>query len=97
MAHLVDSGTSPQIYSGRKNLEKWKEVEGLQKRWKEVQGTMSEPWEAKKEEKRGKDLEQVLEFKSWLVANRGSLPFEQGYIDGILASIEEYHHSCSTQ
>jgi hypothetical protein len=97
MAHLVDSGTSPQIYSGRKNLEKWKEVEGLQKRWKEVQGTMSEPWEAKKEEKRGKDLEQVLEFKSWLVENRGSLPFEQGYIDGILASIEEYHHSCSTQ
>jgi len=92
MAHLVDSGTSPELYSGRKNLERWKEVEGFQKSWKEVQAKMAEPWEAKKGEKRMKDLEQVLEFKRWLVEKRHSLPLDQGYIDGIVASIEEYQH-----
>jgi hypothetical protein len=90
MDHLVDSGISPALYSGRKNLEKWKVVEGVQKRWKEVQRKMAQPLEAKKEEKRRKDLEQVLEFKSWLMEERHSLPFDEGYIDGILASIEEY-------
>lgn len=93
MAHLVDSGVSPELYSGRKNLEKWEEVEGLQKRWKEVQRKMAEPLEAKKGEKRREDLEQLLEFKRWLLENRHSLPFEDGYIDGILASIEEYQHT----
>jgi len=92
MAHLVDSGTSPELYSGKKNLERWKEVEGFQKRWKEVQAKMAEPREAKKEEKRSKDLEQVLEFKRWLAEKRHSLPLDQGYIDEILASIEDYQH-----
>jgi hypothetical protein len=95
MAHLVESGTSPEPYSGRKNLERWKEVEGFQKRWKEVQGKMAEPWEAKKEGKRREDLDQVLEFKRWLSEKRHSLPLDQDYIDGIVASIEEYHHGCS--
>jgi hypothetical protein len=93
MAHLVGSGTSPELYSGRKNLESWKGVEGFQKSWKEVQRKMAEPLEAKKDEKRRKDLEQVLEFQSWLLENRHSLPFDEGYIDGILASIEEHQHS----
>jgi len=96
MAHLIESGTSPELYSGRKNLERWKEVEEFQKRWKEVQAKMAEPWEAEKEEKRMKDLEQVLEFARWLVEKRHSLPFDHGYIDGILSSIEQYHHGCST-
>jgi hypothetical protein len=95
MAYLVDTGTSPELYSGKKNLEKWKEVEGFQKRWKEVQGKMTEPLEAKREERRMKDLEQALEFKKWLSEKRHSLPLDQGYIDGILTSIEEYHHGCS--
>jgi hypothetical protein len=51
---------------------------------------MAEPAASKKEETRRKDLEQVLEFKQWLLEKRCSLPFEQGYIDNILASIEEY-------
>jgi len=89
MAHLVESGTSPEIYSGRKNLEKWKEVEGLQRRWKEIQKKMAEPAGSKKEETRRKDLDQVLEFKHWLLEKRCSLPFEQGYIDNILATIDE--------
>jgi hypothetical protein len=93
MAHLVDSGASPELYSGRKNLEKWEEVEGLQKSWKEVKRKMAEPLEAKKEEKRREDLEQVQDLKRWLLENRHSLPFNEGYVDGILASIEEYHHS----
>jgi hypothetical protein len=93
MAHLVDSGISLELYSGRKNLEKWKEVEELQKRWKEVQRKMAEPLEAKKDEKGRKDLEQVLEFKGWLMEKRHSLPFEKDYIDGIVASIEEHQYS----
>jgi len=90
MAHLIDSGASPEIYSGRKNLDKWKEVEKLQKRWKEIQKKMAEPWESKTEAKRQKDLEQILGFEQWLGEKRGSLPFEQNYIASILASIEEY-------
>jgi len=92
MAYLVDSGASPALYSGRKNLERWKEVEGFQKRWKEVQAKMAEPWKAKKDKKRSKDLEQVLKFKQWLEEKLHSLPLDQNYIDEILASIEEYQH-----
>jgi len=97
MAHLIDSGASPEIYSGRKNLEKWKEVEGLQKRWKEVQRKMSEPWEAKNEKKRREDLEQVQEFKSWLLEKRHSLPFTENYIDKIVEAIENYWNTFSSR
>lgn len=95
MAHLVDSGVSPELYSGRKNLEKWKEVEGFQKRWKEVQRKMAEPLEPKKEGKRREDLEQVLEFKGWLVEKRHSLPFTNDYIDKIVETIENYRNAFS--
>ncbi|MFW6115064.1 MAG: PD-(D/E)XK nuclease family protein [Thermodesulfobacteriota bacterium] len=93
MAHLVDSKACPEIYSGKKNLEKWKEMEGFQKRWKEIQKKMAEPRESKKGEKKSKDLEQVLEFKQWLLDNQGSLPLERNYIDKILTSIRDYQHS----
>lgn len=93
MAHLVYSGTSPEPYSGRKNLEKWKEVEGFQKRWKEVQRKMAEPLEAKKGEKRREDLEQVLDFKRWLLEKRHSLPFDEKYIAKIIEVIEDYQKS----
>jgi hypothetical protein len=92
MAQLVESGTSPRLYSGKKNLERWKEVEGFQKSWKEIQAKMAEPLETKKEKKRMKDLEEVLEFKKWLAEKRHSLPLEPVFIDGILVSIEEYQH-----
>jgi RecB family exonuclease len=93
MAYLVDSRAFPEVYSGRKNLEKWKEVEALQKRWKDVKRKIDEPLEAKKEEKRREDLEQVLELKRWLMDKRHSLPFDEDYIDGMLASLEDYQHS----
>jgi hypothetical protein len=97
MAHLVDSGDVPDLYSGRKNLEKWKEVEGFQKRWKEVQRKMAEPLEAKNEEKRKENLEQVLEFKRWLMDKRHSLPFDEDYIDKIVEAIENYRNTFSLQ
>jgi RecB family exonuclease len=93
MSHLIDSGNSPELYSGRKNLERWKEVEGFQRSWKEIRGKMAEPLEAMKEEKRRKNLEQVLEFKRWLAEKRHSLPLDQGYVDEIAACLGEYQDS----
>lgn len=97
MAHLVESGVSPDLYSGRKNLEKWEEVEGLQKRWREVQRKMAQPLEAKNEEKRREDIEQVVEFKRWLSKKRHSLPFTEDYIDQIVEAIENYRNTFSFQ
>ena len=95
MACLVDSGAFPEVYSGRRNLEKWREVENFQKEWKEIQQKMAEPLNAKKEEKRRENLQQVVKFKEWLLTNRYSLSFDQEYIEKIIGEIEMYQKSFS--
>jgi hypothetical protein len=93
MAHLVDSGAFPDVYSGRKNLEKWKEVEDVQKKWKDMKMRMDRSSKAEKGAKGREDFDTVIEFKEWLLKNRHSLPFDEGYIDRMRATIEEYQSS----
>jgi CRISPR/Cas system-associated exonuclease Cas4 (RecB family) len=93
MAHLVDSGAYPDLYSGRKNLERWKKAESFQKMWKEIQKKMDDSANMKKEVTRRDNFEKVMEFKEWLEANRQSLPFDERYIDQIIEKIGDYQKS----
>ncbi len=93
IAHLIDSGVFPDLYSGRKNLERWKKAENFQKMWKEIQKKIDDPAEIKSEAKRRDNFEKVMEFKEWLEENRQSLPFDERYIDQIIEEIGDYQKS----
>ncbi|GAF69950.1 unnamed protein product [marine sediment metagenome] len=93
MAQLIDSGAFPDLYSGRKNLGRWREVEGFRKKWKEIKKKMDDSITTRKEAKRGENLESVLEFKTWIRDRRSSLPFHEEYVDQIIEEIEEYLES----
>jgi ATP-dependent helicase/DNAse subunit B len=90
MAHLVDSGVFPDLYSGRKNLVRWKEVDDFRKRWKEIKKNMADAPAAEKEGTKNRRLESIREFEDWLKANRTSLPFYKEYVDGIIEEVESY-------
>jgi len=93
MDHLIDSGAYPDLYSGRKNLERWKKAENFQKMWKEIQKKMDDSAEIKSEARRRAHFEKVMEFKEWLEENRRSLPFDERYIDQIIEKIGDYQRS----
>ena len=93
MGCLIDSGAFPDLYSGRKNLERWKEVDSFRKKWKEIQKKMDDPSKTRKEAKRRANFENIMEFRAWLEENRQSLPFDAEYMDHIIEEIEEYHRS----
>jgi RecB family exonuclease len=88
MHYLVDSGAFPDLYSGRKNLEKWREVESLRREWREIQRRMDDP--LKRGEARSADFQRVMEFKEWLQRRRLSLPLDENYMDQMIGEIEEY-------
>jgi hypothetical protein len=90
MAHLVDSGVFPDLYSGKKNLVRWKGVDDFRRRWKEIKKKMADAPAAEKEPTRSKRLENIREFGDWLKANRASLPFYKDYLDGIMEEVESY-------
>jgi hypothetical protein len=90
MAHLVDAGVFPDLYSGKKNLLRWKGVDDFRKRWKEIRKKMADAPAAEKEPTRNKRLESIREFGDWLKANRTSLPFYEDYLDGIIEEVESY-------
>jgi len=90
MDYLVDSGVFPDLYCGRKNLERWKGVEDFRKKWKEIRKKMGDSVRGRKEAKMRADFEKVAEFKGWLLERRHSLPFDDRYIDQIIKEIEDY-------
>ncbi|HUT72375.1 MAG TPA: PD-(D/E)XK nuclease family protein [Desulfatiglandales bacterium] len=90
VGHLVDSGIFPDLYSGKRNMVRWKEVDDFRKRWKEIKKKMADLPAAAKEATKNKRLESIREFREWLTANRTSLPFYEGYLDGIIEEIESY-------
>ncbi len=87
MRHLVDSGTSAHIYSGRKNMELWEKVQAFQKRWKEIRKTLNSLSGGGK--KSGDELARVSEFKRWLEQNGKHLHLEPEYIHSISEEIEQ--------
>jgi ATP-dependent helicase/DNAse subunit B len=93
MQQLVDSGAFPDLYSGRKNLERWKEVDDFRKRWKEIRKRMEDSITTRKEAKKRESLESILEFKTWIRERRSSLPFDEKYLDQIIEEIEAYQKS----
>jgi len=95
MDHLIDSGGFPDLYSGRKNLERWKEVEDFRKRWKDIQKKMGDSLRTEKEAKRRENFDNVRAFEEWLHEQRSSLPFDEKYIDRIIQEIEGYRKSFS--
>ena len=88
MHYLVDSGAFPDLYSGRKNLERWREVETLRRKWREIRKRMDDS--SKRGEARRTDYQKVMEFKEWLHRRRPSLPLDKNYIDQMIEEIEEY-------
>jgi RecB family exonuclease len=90
MAHLVDSGVFPDLYSGKKNMVRWKRVDDFRRRWKEIKKRMAHAPAAEKEPTRNRRLESIREFGDWLKANRTSLPFYEDYLDGIIEEVESY-------
>ncbi|MBW2342328.1 MAG: PD-(D/E)XK nuclease family protein, partial [Deltaproteobacteria bacterium] len=93
MAQVIDSGAFLDLYSGRKNLERWKKVEGFRKKWKEIKKKMDHSITTRKEAKKTENLESVLEFRTWIRETRSSLPFDEKYLDQIIEKIEEYLES----
>jgi RecB family exonuclease len=90
MAHLVYAGVFPDLYSGKKNLLRWKGVDDFRKRWKEIRKKMADAPATEKELTRNKRLESIREFGDWLKANRTSIPFYEDYLDGIIEEVESY-------
>jgi len=87
---LLDSGAEHLIYSGRKNLEKWKKVDQFRKEWKKVSQSMQKAFKLKTEVGRRKHFESVMGFRNDLNKRRGSLPFHDEYIDEFLHEIGEF-------
>jgi len=90
MAHLVDADVFPALYSGKKNMLRWKGVDDFRRRWKEIRKKMADAAATEKEPTRNKRLESIREFEGWLKANRTSLPFYEDYLDGIIEEVESY-------
>jgi ATP-dependent helicase/DNAse subunit B len=90
MTHLVDAGVFPDLYSGKKNMERWRRVDDFRKWWKEIRKKMADTPALEKEQTRNKRLESIREFGDWLKANRTSLPFYEDYLDGIIEEVESY-------
>jgi hypothetical protein len=90
MQYLRDSGTDYGIYSGRKNLEKWKTVDDFRKRWKDVLLSMKKAVELKTASGRKGHFDAIMEFKEYLIQAHDSLPFFHDYIDELMAVIEDF-------
>ncbi|MFC1866618.1 PD-(D/E)XK nuclease family protein [Thermodesulfobacteriota bacterium] len=90
MDHLLDSKTDHRIYSGKKNIEKWKSVDQFKKDWKKVLTSMQKAFNLKTASGRKGHFESVMEFRKGITNKRDSLPFHDEYIDELLHEIENF-------
>ncbi len=90
MNHLLYSEGNHHIYSGARNLEKWKRVDDFRREWKAIVLSMQKALHLKTESARRNHFETVLNYRDWLRENRGSLPFYADYIDELLDKIERF-------
>jgi hypothetical protein len=90
MNHILDSGIDRQIYSGKKNLEKWEEVDLFRKEWKAVSQSMEKAFTLKTESGRKRHFEKVMRSRDELGKNRDALPFYDDYIDELLKNIDDF-------
>jgi hypothetical protein len=88
--YLIDANVEPLIYSGRKNLKRWENMDTLRKELRQIFISMKKAIELKTESARKKHFESVVEYKVEFIKNRDKLPFHDGYIDEILGEIGEF-------
>ncbi|MEE9610583.1 MAG: PD-(D/E)XK nuclease family protein [Desulfatiglandales bacterium] len=88
--HLLDSDGDHPIYSGKKNLEKWIEVDEFRKKWKAISRSMQQAFNLKTNAGRKKHFESVMEYGDWLRDRGDSLPFHREYIQELLAKIDDF-------
>jgi hypothetical protein len=90
MNQFVLSEVDHHIYSGEKNLEKWKRVDHFRKEWNAISVSMQKAIHLKTESARRKHFERVRNYKEWLRENVGSLPFYSDYVEDLLGKIERF-------
>jgi RecB family exonuclease len=90
MDYLVHSEMEHHIYSGEKNLEKWRRVDEFRKGWKVIALSMRKALNLKTHSARAKHFEVVMDYKNWLQKNGHSLPFRGDYIDELLSKIGHF-------
>jgi hypothetical protein len=90
MNHLLHSEVDHHIYSGAKNLAKWKRVDDFRIKWKAVSLSMQKALHLKTESARKRRFETVMDYKDWLQKNGDSLPFYPDYIKELLDKIEHF-------
>ncbi|MBN1849956.1 MAG: PD-(D/E)XK nuclease family protein [Deltaproteobacteria bacterium] len=90
MGYLVDSGSFPELYSGRKNLEKWKAVDDFRKKWKDTLNSMKKAFELKTDAGRKGHYDKVMRFKDCIEKSYDSLPFFHYYLDELIARLRDF-------
>ena len=90
MDHLVHSEVDYHIYSGEKNLEKWRRVDEFRKGWKVIAQSMQKALNLKTQTARARHFEVVKNYGNWLQENGHSLPFHNDYIDELLGKIKHF-------
>ena len=90
MEPLMALETDHRIYSGEKNLERWKRVDQFRKSWKGILQNMRKAFELKTGSSRRRHFDSVMRFKNELMKGRDSFPFHNEYIDELLRDIEDF-------
>jgi hypothetical protein len=90
MDYLLESGADGRIYSGSKNLETWEQVDQFKKEWEDILKNMQKAITLKTDSARRRHFESVMKFERKLAKRRNSLPFQNEYIDELLAEIKEF-------
>lgn len=90
MDHLCGSGIDRGIYSGMRNLDAWKKAENFTGEWKKIREKMKKAFNIGTASGRKKNYESVLAFRGTLLETIDTLPFETGYIQEIIAEMEDF-------
>ncbi len=90
MNHLLHTDVDHHIYSGEKNLEKWKRVDHFRREWKAISLSMQKALHLKTESARRNHFETVMNYEEWLRENGDSLPFYADYIKELQDKIEHF-------
>lgn len=90
MDYLVHSEVDHHLYSGEKNLEKWRRVDEFRRGWKVIAQSMQKALNLKTHSARTKHFEAVMNYGDWLRENGHSYPFHKDYIEELLGKIKDF-------
>jgi hypothetical protein len=90
MDYLVHSEVGHHIYSGEKNLEKWKRVDEFRKECKIVSQSMQKALNLKTPSARRNHFETVMNYRERLRENGDALPFHREYLEELLKKIGDF-------